>query len=108
MKDFESFGGTHLAVILMTSLLEEGMLLVPPKRKVSEPSLEHLFDICRSAVRARLEHDIKLAKVLAVCLTPSSRATLLRAQRVALCLFSFSATYKIPTALVQPSASLLW
>ena len=29
----------HLAVILLTSLLEDGMLPVPPKRKVSEPKL---------------------------------------------------------------------
>ena len=32
----------------------------------------------------------------------------MRAQRVALSLFSFSAKYKIPTALVQPRASLSW
>ena len=32
----------------------------------------------------------------------------MRAQRAALSLFSFSAKHKIPTALVQPSASLSW
>ena len=64
--------------------------------------------LCQSAVQSHLKYDIKLGRVLAVCLTPPSGATLMRAQRVAPCLFSFSAKYKIPTALVQLGASLLW
>ena len=64
--------------------------------------------MCRSAGRSRLKYDIKLGKVSAFCLTPPSGATLMRAWRVALSLFCFSAKYKIPTALVQPRESLLW
>ena len=56
------------------------------------------LNLCRSAVRARLKHDIKLANFRLFVLQPPSRAASFRAQRVALCLFSFSAKYKIPTA----------
>ena len=110
MENFEPFGGTHLVVTLQTNLQEEEKLHVSPKRKGSEPNLgDTIFDaarlnLCQSAVRARLKQDFKLA----IFLTPSSGATLMRAQRVALCLFSFCAKDNSPTALVQPSASLLW
>ena len=61
-------------------------------------SWDTIFDathvnLCQSAVRARLKHDIKVGRVLVFCLTPPSGAALVRAQRAALCLFSFSSTY---------------
>ena len=61
------------------------------------------LNLCRSAIRARLKRDIRLGKVLAVCLAPPCGTTLMRDQRVALALFAFCAKHGIPTALVQPS-----
>ena len=76
-------------------------------------ALDNIFDaqrlyLCRIAVRSHLKRDIKLGKVLAVCLAPPSGATLMRAQRVALSLFAFCANEGVPTAHVQYCASLLW
>ena len=66
------------------------------------------LNLCRIAVRSQLKRDIKLGKVLAVCLAPPSGATLMRAQRVALSLFAFCANEGVPTAHVQSCAFLLW
>ena len=104
----------HLVVTLRTCLQVEEKMLEPPKLSFSEPKLwtpflTHIvYILCRSAVRSRLKRDIKLDKVLAVCLAPLIGATLMRAQRVALSLFAFCAKQGFPTTLVQPCASLLW
>ena len=99
VENFDPFGGTHLVVILLT--FAGGR----------EASLGHIFDttrlnLCQSAVRAPVKHDIKLGKVLTVCLTPPRETTLMRAQRVALSLFSFGAKKNIRQllcSLVHPS-----
>ena len=105
-------GGTHLVVILRSSLQLREVARAVRAQGFRAQAWDTILgaqrlNLCRSAVRSRLKRDIKLGTVLAVYLTPPSGATLMRAQRVALSLFAPGAKQGVPTALHQSCASLL-
>ena len=100
MGNFDLLGGTHLVVLLRTSLQVERNCSSRPAQRFRAQAWDTMCD-------AQHLDLCKLGRVLAVRLTPLSGAT---AQRVALSLFDFffGAMQGVPTALVQPCASLLW
>ena len=109
MGNLDVFGGIHLVVLLRTSLQVERNCSSRPAQRFRAQAWDTIcdaqrLDLCRSAVRSRLKRDIKHDRVLAVCLTSPTGATLMRAQRVAFVgLFVQSKEFRD-----QPCASLLW